>query len=125
MGTLGWALVRLFGPHGVHISDRKHLVGGFNMHMAHCSLLFADEAFWPGDKQGEGALKRLITEPTLMIEPKGIDPFPVRNCLHPLIASNEAWVVPASGDERRYAVAEVSGARIGDVALLQAPVCGA
>lgn len=113
-GTLGWALVRIFGPHGVHISDRKHLVGGFNMHMAHCAMLFADEAYWPGDKQGEGALKRLITEPTLMIEPKGVDPFPVRNCLHTIVASNEDWVVPASGDERRYAIAEVSAARIGD-----------
>ena len=113
-GTLGNALLRIFGTHGVHIANRKHLVGGFNMHMAHCSLLFADEAFWPGDKSGEGELKRLITEPTLSIEPKGIDLFSVRNCLHIIIAGNEDWVVPASGDERRFAVTEVSSARAGD-----------
>ena len=74
------------------------------MHMAHCSLLFADEAYWPGDKAGEGELKRLITEPTLVIEPKGVDSFQVRNSLHVIIAGNEEWLVPASGDERRFAV---------------------
>jgi hypothetical protein len=38
-------------------------------------LLFADEAFWAGDRKGEGALKRMVTEPTLFIEQKGIDPI--------------------------------------------------
>jgi hypothetical protein len=113
-GTLGNAMTKIFGSHGVHIASRKHLVGGFNMHMAHCSLLFADEAFWPGDKAGEGELKRMITEPELTIEPKGVDLFTVRNCLHVIIAGNENWIVPASGDERRFAVTEVSGARTGD-----------
>jgi hypothetical protein len=56
-GTLGVVMCLIFGSHGVHISHRQHLVGGFNMHMAHCSMLFADEAYWPGDKQGEGSLK--------------------------------------------------------------------
>lgn len=113
-GTVGNAMTSIFGSHGVHIASRKHLVGGFNMHMAHCSFLFADEAYWPGDKQGEGELKRLITEPTLSIEPKGVDLFSVRNCLHIIIAGNESWIVPASGDERRFAVTEVSRTRYGD-----------
>ena len=67
-----------------------------------------------GDKEGEGALKRLITEPTLTIEPKGLDLFSVPNNLHVMIAGNEEWIVPASGDERRYAVNEVSDSRRGD-----------
>jgi hypothetical protein len=113
-GVFGYVMLRIFGSHGTHISNRKHLTGGFNMHLAHCSFVFADEAYWPGDKQGEGELKRLITEPTLLIEPKGIDPFTVQNCLHVLIAGNEEWVVPASGDERRYAVFEVSDVHQGD-----------
>lgn len=113
-GAFANAMTSIFGSHGVHIANRKHLVGGFNMHMAHCSLLFADEAYWPGDKAGEGELKRLITEPTLTIEPKGVDLFAVRNCLHIIIAGNEEWIIPASGDERRFAVTEVSSARAGD-----------
>ena len=68
-----------------------------------------------GDKAGEGELKRLITEPTLVIEPKGVDPFQVRNSLHVIIAGNEEWLIPASGDERRFAVVGVSAARQGDL----------
>jgi hypothetical protein len=113
-GTLGNALCRIFGPHGLQVSDKKHLIGTFNMHMSQCAFLFADEAYWPGDKDGEGALKRLITEPTLTIEPKGLDLFTVPNNLHVMIAGNEEWITPASGDERRFAVNEVSDSRRGD-----------
>jgi hypothetical protein len=119
-GLLGNVLRLIFGASYVHVSNRKHLTSGFNMHLARCSLLFADEAYWPGDKAGEGELKRLITEPTLMIEPKGVDPFAVANGLHVIIVGNEDWMVPASGDERRYAVAAVSDAHQGDAAYFNA-----
>jgi hypothetical protein len=45
-------LCRLFGTHAIQISDRKHLTGSFNAHFMQTCLLFADEAFWPGDKGG-------------------------------------------------------------------------
>jgi hypothetical protein len=111
---LGNVLRLIFGWAYVHVSNRKHLTSGFNMHLARCSLLFADEAYWPGDKAGEAELKRLITEPTLLIEPKGVDPFSAPNSLHVVIVGNEDWMIPASGDERRYAVSEVSDAHQGD-----------
>src|SRR5262249_20852760 len=53
-GTLGNALVRVFGQHATHISSVKHLVGHFNVHLRDACFLFADEAYWPGDKSGEG-----------------------------------------------------------------------
>jgi len=53
-------------------------------------------------------LKRLITEPTLLIEPKFVDAMTVPNMLHVLMASNEDWVTPAGEHERRYAVFEMS-----------------
>lgn len=107
-GVFGRAMTQIFGTHGLHISHSKHLVGAFNKHLLYCALLFADEAFWAGDMQGEGALKALITEPTLTIEPKGVDLFTVRNCLHVIMASNEDWIAPAGPDERRFAVVKVS-----------------
>jgi hypothetical protein len=110
-GTLGNTMIRIFGAHGTHVSNRKHLTSGFNRHLMHCSFLFADEAYWPGDKQGEGELKRLITEPLLLVEPKGIDGFLVNNCLHVIIVGNEDWLVPASFDERRFAVFKIEEPR--------------
>lgn len=73
---------RLLGSHFRHITQAGHLTGHFNAHLQHCSVLFADEAFFAGDRSHVSILKALITEETLMIEPKGVDPFPVRNCLH-------------------------------------------
>ena len=102
---------RLLGSHFRHITQAGHLTGHFNAHLQHCSVLFADEAFFAGDRSHELILKALITEETLMIEPKGVDPFPVRNCLHLIMSSNSSWVVPVSHDARRYFVLSVSDAK--------------
>ena len=103
--TLGRTFVRLFGQHGMHVSSPSLLTGRFNIHLRDVVALFADEAFWAGDKTGEGILKGLITEPTLAYEGKGRDVETGRNCVHLIMASNEEWVVPAGLDgERRFAV---------------------
>lgn len=98
----------LFGPHYLHISNSKHLIGNFNAHLKNKIIVLADEAFWGGNKQGESTLKSLITEPYLLIEHKGKDAFPIRNLLRFFFASNEEWVIPAGTDERRFFVLEVS-----------------
>ncbi|MGH6908377.1 MAG: primase-helicase family protein, partial [Aestuariivirga sp.] len=87
------------------------LAGRFNGHLHDCCILFADEAFWPGDKAAEGTLKRIVTEDTLFIERKGIDGISMANRLKIIMASNEEWVVPAGVMERRFAVFDVSDAK--------------
>ena len=111
---------RLFGRHYLAVSNAKHLVGQFNAHLRDCVVLFGDEAFWAGDKAHESVLKALITEDTLMIEKKGIDVEPASNYVHLIMASNEQWVVPASYDERRFLVLDVSPAHIQDTAYFGA-----
>jgi hypothetical protein len=113
-GVLCVSLRRLLGQHGIHISNAKHLVGNFNQHLRDCIYIFADEAFFAGDKQHEGVLKALITEPTIAVEGKFRDVVLARNLLHVWLATNADWVVPASHDERRYFLPEVSNARVGD-----------
>jgi len=107
-GTLGKVMCKLFGQHARHISSPAHLTGRFNNHMRQCSFLFADEAYVPNDKSAEGTLTRLITEPTLAIEPKGRDVMEEPNRLHVMFASNEDYVVPAGAFERRYQVQNVA-----------------
>lgn len=111
-GTLGGFLKSLFGQHGLQVNNPKHLIGNFNAHMSDCCFLFADEVFHAGDKQSENILKGIITEPTLMIERKGIDAEEVPNRLKIMMTSNNDWIVPASKDERRYFVLEVSNTYI-------------
>lgn len=114
-GTLGRAAAALAGGHGLHISSPEHLVGRFNSHLQNCICLFADEAFWAGDKAGEAKLKQLVTEPTIAYEGKGRDAIMGKNHVHIIMAANSDWIVPAGLDgERRFAVFGVNSSRRGD-----------
>lgn len=113
-GTLGHLLVNIWGRHGLQINSANHLVGNFNAHLAECCLLFADEAFYGGDVAHENRLKGLITEPSLQIERKGVDMITQPNYLKIIMATNADYAVPATGDERRFCVLDVSPKRIGD-----------
>lgn len=108
-----WAM-GLWGRHALQVSNPGHLVGNFNSHLRDCVFLFADEAFFAGDKRHESVLKTLITERNIMIEGKGVDAEMQPNFIHMLMASNDSWVVPAGMDERRYFVLDVSDERKND-----------
>jgi len=98
---------KMFGRHFIMISRPEQLLGHFNMHMADKVLVFGDEAIWGGNKSLESSLKTLITARTMVVEGKGQDMMEMMSCHRLIMASNDDWVVPASQDERRYAVFEM------------------
>lgn len=101
----------LLGNHFLVASNRRYLIGNFNGHMENLLLFCLEEAFWSGDKQAEGQLKDLITGSKINVEHKGKEPYHVDNRLRVVIIGNEDWLVPATHDERRYAVLDVGNAR--------------
>jgi hypothetical protein len=109
----------LLGSHYLLTSNRRFLTGNFNAHLENLLLFALDEAFWSGDKQAEGTLKDLITGKTHFIEHKGREPYTVENCTRICIIGNEEWLVPASQDERRYAVFDVGEGRKQDRSFFQ------
>ena len=113
-GTLGYFLSNIWGKHALQINNAKHLIGNFNAHLADVCFLFADEAFYSGDKKHEGVLKGLVTERTFMVERKGIDAISQTNFLKIYMATNANFAVPASKDERRWCVLDVSSIHRGD-----------
>jgi hypothetical protein len=113
-GTLPRALIRIIGQHALQIFNPSHLVGNFNAHLRDCLFLFADEAFFAGDKAHVGTLKSIVTETDITVEAKYQNAVSVPNFLHLMMASNEAWVVPASLDSRRFFVLEVADTKAGD-----------
>jgi hypothetical protein len=119
-GTVAQIFGSLWGRHFLHISSAKHLVGQFNAHLRDCVVLFADEAFYAGDKQHESTLKTLVTEDTLIVEGKGIDAEVAPNYVHLIMASNDEWVVPAGPDERRYFILDVGEGKKQDKAYFRA-----
>jgi hypothetical protein len=106
-GILARTYGSLFGDHFKHISQAGQLLGRFNAHLGQCACVFLDECIFAGDKQHEGILKALITEPTLTIEAKFQDIITVDNRLRLIVASNEDWVVPVGLGDRRFAVFNV------------------
>ncbi len=107
-GTFAKEFGKLFGSHFIQVSNSTHLVGNFNAHLRDCVVLFADEAFFAGDKKHESVLKTLITEETIPYEHKGVDIEVGPNYTHVVMASNDQWVVPAGADARRYLVLDVA-----------------
>jgi hypothetical protein len=111
-GTLGHVLCTLLGTHGIYVSSARQLLGRFNAFMAAGIFLFADEAFFPGDKAHIGLLKSLLTEERQLMEAKYKQQWPGVSYLRIMSTTNEPWVVPAGLDSRRFFVLRVSDAHM-------------
>lgn len=119
--TLAVLLAKIIGKrHVAHIDQPDRLTGRFNAHFATAILGHVEEAYWSGARDKRGILQALITAPTATLERKGVDAVTVDSFVRLLMTTNEDWAVPATADERRYAVLDVSGSRIGDRAYFDA-----
>lgn len=105
----------IFDPYFLSLTNLEHLTGKFNNHLKYAYLIHANEAIWGGTKKEVGALKALITDPTIIIEGKGKDAIPVDNCRHLIVSSNEDWAVPMDLDDRRFFVLDISSHRKEDI----------
>lgn len=101
----------LLGPHFLVADDERYLLSNFNSHLESNLFFVLDEASWAGDKRAEGKLKGLITGSEHLIERKGAEPYKMDNLVRVAIIGNEKWLVPATVDERRFAVFNVGGGR--------------
>ncbi|HFS1363863.1 TPA: DUF5906 domain-containing protein [Raoultella ornithinolytica] len=105
------ALSTLLGRHSIKISHMRHLTGNFNRHLADKLMVTAEESFWAGDKADEGPLKDMITSDRMTIEAKGVDAVEMPSLCRLAMLTNNDWAAPASADERRYFVLDVSDSR--------------
>lgn len=113
--SVGDYLARMIGRcHAPTVSQSEHIVGRFNRRMENALLLHVQEGSWAGDHKAEEVLKYIVTSEFVEIERKGIDSINMRSVLRLFISANAEWVVPASRDERRWAVFELSDARKSD-----------
>lgn len=97
----------LLGNHFLVATHNRYLTSNFNGHLENLLFMVLDEAAWAGDKKTEGVLKGLVTGSQHVIEHKGEKPYTVDNKTRIAIIGNEDWIVPASHDERRFAVFDV------------------
>lgn len=108
-------LLKLLGGAGLMTSKMDNISGKFNAVMESKVLVFADEATWGRGHEVKSALKSLITGDTLVVEPKGIDAYSVRNYVRLYAASNNEQAYPAEEGERRAAIFQISEHRKGQL----------
>lgn len=97
----------------VHLQNSTSLTGSFNGIIEHALLVFADEAFWGGDKKSEGILRGLLTEDSVVVNQKYVSEIQVGNYMNFVMASNMKWVVPATKNSRRFFVLNFSNEMAG------------
>lgn len=97
-------LFEVFGRYTMMCTQSSQLVGNFNSHLMDKLFVFANEAFFAGNKKEANALKSLVTDETMVVEPKGVDAFQVKKHFRLILASNEERVVNLEIDDRRFAV---------------------
>jgi hypothetical protein len=106
--------------HATKVAHSKQLTGNFNSHLRDKVLVVAEESFWSGDKAADGPLKDLITAKTVTIEAKGKDAVEMDSYVRVAMSTNNDWAVPATRDERRYFVLDVSDAKAQDTEYFSA-----
>jgi hypothetical protein len=119
--TVAEYVARMIGRrHAPTVAESDHIVGKFNARLENALLLHVQEGSWAGDRKAESVLKYIVTSDRIEIERKGIDSFSVPSVLRLFISANASWVVPASADERRWAIFEVADNRRGDASYFAA-----
>lgn len=118
-GWLGQLLLKIFRHHGIHLTNQCQFNTRFNRHYVNGCFIFVDEAFYAGDKAGDGMMKGLITEHTIQMEAKGMDIITMPNRLKILMSSNNEWVIPAGREARRYFMLDVSEKKIRNAAYFK------
>lgn len=107
---------------GIFIDFLKQVLGGdrncnttasssdtkaFNFALANKLFVVFDEATFAGDRQQSDFMKKLVTEPRIRVEPKGVDAYEVENFVRVFITSNNMTsAVPAGIGARRWLIIE-------------------
>jgi hypothetical protein len=89
------------------LDDPEQVLGNFNKHLINKSVIFADEAFFAGNRKHAAKLKTFITRPDIFVEPKGVDGFVAPKMFRLIMASNDEHVIHAEVDDRRNLVLNV------------------
>lgn len=102
-GTLFRLIARMFGSKKVFSTQDpcNHVWGQFNGEMENAFLVNLDELSKKDTIEAEGKIKGLITEPTMMINKKGVKAYPITSYHRFIITTNGEEPINTSKDDRR------------------------
>ena len=88
--------------------DLQHIIGKHNDHLIDKLVVVGEELSFGGSHDTNDKIKDLITSSHQTIEPKFKAVIQVRKYFRLILCTNKDWAVNASGDERRYIIADVA-----------------
>jgi hypothetical protein len=103
--ALGLLMLDIYGNSGIHIQDSS-LFSNFNKWMEGALFVMGDDLAAEHVKKSRSILKDLVGGETVLVEPKGIDAYKVRNLANFYMTANQASALPLdpSGSNRRFLV---------------------
>jgi len=109
-GTLFRLLSRMLGSRKVLSTQDpcNHVWGQFNGEMENAFLVNLDELSKKDTIEAEGKIKGLITEPTIMINKKGIRAYPITSYHRFIITTNGEEPINTTKDDRRKLIIRAS-----------------
>ena len=103
-GVLVQLLARILGQGYLqHCKTLEGITGQYATTYGKC-LVFADEIYWAGQHGPGEVLKKIVTESTLEVNRKYMDPVSMSNCAHVFVASNHDQAVFTGTSARRWAM---------------------
>ncbi len=107
--TFGKIVRDLVGPHASReLTDKKRLTGQFNTMLEGQLLVILNEAFFSKDQAVIEAIKALITDSNIEVEPKFAESYQTDFIGRFLIFSNHFHIVQVPSDDRRFVILDVS-----------------
>lgn len=106
-------------PYCTVSARRDDIAGRFNSAMENRLIFVAEESTFAGDHQTSSKLKSLISEGTLTVERKGLEPETCNNLVRFFFLSNDMHALKLEADDRRFLVLEISKERVGDMKYFQ------
>lgn len=89
-------------------------IGNFNLHLQGKLLHIANELANYAGYNESNKLKTLITEDTINIEPKGVDPYEIHDYSRMILTSNSDKPIRVNEHDRRYFPLKISTAKLGN-----------
>ena len=117
-GTFGHLSYRMLGELYLGVSDLRHVFGKHNDVLERIYLIFFDE--FSGNAKIADALKSLVTETHVAVEPKNQPVRQIQSFHRLILASNAGHVKHTDRDDRRDFVLRVSDRHQGDAAYWNA-----
>ena len=122
-GTLMLLLALLIGGNKSRVIEivkpSRDVWGSFNPMMINAFFVNLNEMCKKEAQEAESYIKALITDGTLLINRKGVDPYSVESFHRWLITSNDDEPMKIKKGDRRHFVVKCSNEKIGDIAYFE------